>query len=121
MLKKRVVKISVLIGIAMLCFIGALSSLNVNAEYYQVQQGVSIHLNYDISTANDGKYANLLLNKNSDLSDYYKNYYSGGVVDFKNGYMYEADKQLLHAPFPLILPWQELLVFHRDGVRNHRI
>ncbi|MBE7083129.1 MAG: hypothetical protein E7373_00830 [Clostridiales bacterium] len=92
MLKKRVVKISVLIGIAMLCFIGALSSLNVNAEYYQVQQGVSIHLNYDISTANDGKYANLLLNKNSDLSDYYKNYYSGGVVDFKNGYMYEADK-----------------------------
>ena len=66
----------------------------VNAENYnETQPGVVIHQNYDISTANNGKYADLLLNKNSDLTDYYKNYYSGGAVDFHSGYMYEADKK----------------------------
>lgn len=94
MVKKRVLKFSVLIGMAIFCFIGALNSFIVNAQYNEPKQGeVSIHVDYDISTANNGKYSSLLLNKNGDLSDYYKNYYSGGAVDFTSGYMYEVNSK----------------------------
>ena len=93
MLKKLSVKILVLIGmVALYCF-SLLSAFAVKAENYDdAQTGVTIHKNYNIATADEGKYANLLLNKNNDLSDYYKNYYSGGAIDFQSGYLYEADK-----------------------------
>ena len=92
MLKKLSIKILLLIGMVALYFFSLLSTFVVKAENYnEAQEGVTIHKNYDISTANEGNYADLLLNKNSDLSDYYKNYYSGGTVNFKSGYMYEAE------------------------------
>ena len=94
MLKKLSVKILILIGmVALYCF-GILTVFSANAEpYNDAQVGVTIHKDYDIATASEGKYADLLLNKNGDLSDYYKNYYAGGAVDFHSGYMYEADKK----------------------------
>ena len=93
MIKKLSVKILVLIGmVALYCF-SLLSVFTVKAENYNgAQTGVTIQKNYNIATASEGKYANLLLNKNNDLSDYYKNYYSGGAIDFQSGYTYEADK-----------------------------
>lgn len=93
MIKKLSVKILVFIGmVALYCF-SLLSVFTVKAENYNgAQTGVTIQKNYNIATASEGKYAHLLLNKNNDLSDYYKNYYSGGAIDFQSGYTYEADK-----------------------------
>lgn len=93
MIKKLSVKILVFIGMVALYSFSILSVFTVKAENYNgAQTGVTIQKNYNIATESEGKYAHLLLNKNNDLSDYYKNYYSGGAIDFQSGYLYEADK-----------------------------
>lgn len=63
----------------------------VNAENYnETQSGVVIHQNYDISTANNGKYAQYFIDKNNYTTEYWKTGYSGASLNFNDGYMYEA-------------------------------
>ena len=103
MLKNFSIKNLIVIGLIVLCSLCACSFITVKAENYnEEQQGISLYKDYDISTANDGKYSSLLLNKNGDLSDYYKNYYSGGLVDFTSGYMYETNADGISSTVNLI-------------------
>ena len=92
MKKAHLTGVFVLICVAFVFFASAILSMIAHAaNYYEAQSGITIHQNYDITTANDGAYAS----KSVDPSlfsngSYYTALYSGGTVDVTNGYMYEA-------------------------------
>ena len=61
------------------------------ANYNEAQSGITIHGNYDITTANSGAYASKsVVPSNFSSGSYYTTLYAGGTVDVTNGYMYEA-------------------------------
>lgn len=63
---------------------GGMTLLDTNVQVGADEQlDVKIYKNYDIESANGGKYADFLITEPAQ-------YYSGGDIDYNSGYMYEA-------------------------------
>ena len=81
----------IFLAVALLCFYFGSFNRAYAANYNEAQSGITIHGNYDITTANEGAYAGKSVDPSLfSAGSYYTALYSGGTVDVTNGYMYEA-------------------------------
>ena len=84
----------IFLAVALLCFYFGSFNRAYAANYNEAQSGVTIHQNYDVTTANEGAYAGKSVDPSLfSAGSYYTALYSGGTVDITSGYMYEADKK----------------------------
>lgn len=82
--KKSLKKIATALVLSFVFFGCGISLLLPRAQSSADEQSdVQIHKNYDIESANGGKYANFLITEPAQ-------YYSGGDINYNSGYMYEA-------------------------------
>lgn len=83
-MKKRLKRIATALGLLLVFFGCGVSLLTPKAQSgADEQENVQIYKNYDIESANGGKYADYLITEPAQ-------YYSGGEINYNSGYMYEA-------------------------------
>lgn len=85
--KNNIYKIIFLFVLSFAFFVCGLAVLNpMTTNGLEAQENVKIHKNFDIKSANDGKYSNFLITEKGQ-------YFSGGEVDYRSGYLYEATEK----------------------------
>ena len=80
----KIIFLSILSFVFIVCGLALFNPMATNG--LDAQENVKIHKNFDIKSANDGKYSDYLITEKGQ-------YFSGGEADYRSGYLFEASEK----------------------------